>query len=160
MNLMITMLLAGLWHGAAWTYVIWGGIYGLLLIGEHLLGRFRYAGSAVADTWTRWFKIFLTFHTVCLLWVLFRCRAIEDIWVILARLYPFNVSAPMTHGMLCAILIMAGGFLAQAVSDNKHYVNPIARLPIAFKCLVYAFILMLMTVASGAGVKPFIYFQF
>lgn len=161
LNLMMTMLLAGLWHGAAWTYVIWGGLHGLLLILEHLVGSIG-AGRVIRPrgSWYKWLKVFITFNAVCLLWIVFRCQSIGDVWTILGRLHPFSISAPMSNGMICAIIIMVGGFAAQAIAEKDSYRNPMVKIPVIAKSAVYAAILMLMTVASGAGVKPFIYFQF
>ncbi len=65
-NLMLTMLLGGLWHGAAWTFVVWGGIHGLGLCIERATGWRPTSTAAV------WFGRVLTFHVVCFAWIFFR----------------------------------------------------------------------------------------
>ena len=64
-NLMITMLLGGLWHGAAWGFILWGGIHGTALVVEHQLSGRR-------DVLPGWLKWFITFHIVVLAWIVFR----------------------------------------------------------------------------------------
>ena len=64
-NLMITMLLGGLWHGAAWGFVLWGGIHGTALVIEH---QFRGRDLGIPE----WLKWFVTFHVVVLAWIVFR----------------------------------------------------------------------------------------
>src|SRR6202020_582541 len=76
-NLMLTMVLGGLWHGAAWTFVIWGAFHGTLLVVEHALG-----GRLRAPGWLRWL---VTFHLVVLGWIVFRAQSIGDVWTLLKR---------------------------------------------------------------------------
>ena len=71
-NLMITMVLVGLWHGAAWTFVLWGGYHGVGLVAEHALG-----GRLRLPTWLRWL---VTFHLVVLGWILFRATSLQNFW--------------------------------------------------------------------------------
>ncbi len=71
-NLMLTMLLGGLWHGAAWTFVVWGGIHGARLAAERGL-RERF-GTARVPAWAGWL---VTFNVVCLAWVFFRAPGPE-----------------------------------------------------------------------------------
>ena len=69
-NLLTTMLLGGLWHGANWTFVIWGGIHGAGLAIEQVLGVAKnWSASSFFGTWMR--RIFV-FHLVCFTWIFFR----------------------------------------------------------------------------------------
>jgi D-alanyl-lipoteichoic acid acyltransferase DltB (MBOAT superfamily) len=87
-NLVITMLIAGLWHGAAWTFVLWGGLHGLGLSVNHLWeARRRGRKEKPRQQW--WIKalcVFTTFHFVCLGWVLFRAGSLRQTWEVLRRL--------------------------------------------------------------------------
>ena len=68
-NLMLTMVLGGLWHGAAWTFVLWGAFHGVGLVAEHALGgRMRLPG------WLRWL---VTFHLIVFGWILFRSQSFD-----------------------------------------------------------------------------------
>ena len=81
-NLFLTMLLGGLWHGAAWTFVVWGALHGGYLVGERVVkARWQEArGPDAAPLWpapvTRALQWFLTFHLVCLAWIFFRADSV------------------------------------------------------------------------------------
>src|SRR5439155_10020960 len=77
-NLLITMVLGGLWHGAAWPFVLWGLFHGLGLVGEHAVG-----GRLHAPGWLRWA---VTFHLVVFGWILFRSESVDLAGTFLSRL--------------------------------------------------------------------------
>jgi len=92
-NLILTMVLGGLWHGAAWTFVIWGALHGTYLVCERLLSR-RLGASAF---WNRPlmqpFLALMTFALVCLAWVFFRAGTLEAGWNITASMFGFGAGA-------------------------------------------------------------------
>ena len=83
--LTVTMGLGGLWHGAAWTFVIWGLFHGLLLAGERALGLVPAKGQ-IMPLPIRAIRILVMFHLACFAWVLFRAPDIESAWTILVKL--------------------------------------------------------------------------
>jgi hypothetical protein len=88
-NLMLTMLLGGLWHGAGWTFVIWGGLHGLYLVLQQAWQR---AFGAVR---ARWWPGVLTFFAVMLAWIFFRAPDVATAWDITGALVGANgVSLP------------------------------------------------------------------
>ncbi|MEX0144204.1 MBOAT family protein [Massilia sp. LMS1-1-1.1] len=92
-NLMLTMLLGGLWHGAGWTFVIWGGLHGLYLVLQQ--GWQRVFGAAPGYCWLRWWPGVLTFLAVMLAWVFFRAPDVATAWDITGALVGANgVSLP------------------------------------------------------------------
>jgi alginate O-acetyltransferase complex protein AlgI len=74
-NLIITMLLGGLWHGASWNFVIWGGLHGVFLAVHRIWGR---SDEESFPPWSAAFQTFLTFQLVCFAWIFFRCQSIEQ----------------------------------------------------------------------------------
>ena len=76
-NLMLTMLLGGLWHGAAWTFVAWGALHGLLLVLDRRFGR-GHDGESDHITRGDALRILLVFHATCLIWVFFRAPTFSD----------------------------------------------------------------------------------
>jgi D-alanyl-lipoteichoic acid acyltransferase DltB (MBOAT superfamily) len=76
-NLMLTMLLGGLWHGANWTFVVWGGIHGGGLGVERMVSERSAAAPAARPSWI-WLKRLLTFSVVCLAWIFFRARSVRE----------------------------------------------------------------------------------
>lgn len=87
-NVVLTMLIGGLWHGAAWTFVIWGGMHGLgLAVNRWWENRRRQQKRKPRQEW--WIKaicIIATFHFVCLTWVFFRAASLQQAWDVIARL--------------------------------------------------------------------------
>ena len=76
-NLMLTMLLGGLWHGASWTFVIWGGLHGLALI-VHREWHNRTKDSAAVQATMRWLAVPLTFYWICTTWIVFRSQDVVE----------------------------------------------------------------------------------
>lgn len=108
LNLMLTMLLGGLWHGAGWNFVIWGGFHGLLLA-LHRLWRHE---PAVVDERVRWKdlpRMVLVFHAVCFLWIFFRAATFGDAVAIIGKLLSDDYTRvwPVFQSgviLLCALL--------------------------------------------------------
>jgi alginate O-acetyltransferase complex protein AlgI len=154
-NLMLTMLLGGLWHGAAWTFVVWGGIHGLGLATERALG-WRPTSSAA-----RWFGRVVTFHVVCFAWIFFRADSFSRAGQVLERLFTaWGQSSP---------LVTTSVVLAIAVGVAGQYVRPRAvagvvggfqRLPALAQAGCIAVVLVAINTLGPEGVAPFIYFRF
>jgi alginate O-acetyltransferase complex protein AlgI len=163
-NLMLTMLLGGLWHGAAWTFVAWGGMQGLgLVLNRFLQDRRRARGlpeprvSAFGRAWRR----LLTFNFVCLAWVFFRADSFGAARDVLKQLFvAWGRPSP---------LVSTGVVLAIAVGIGMQYVpRRVPELVMArfsrLSPLAMGVSLAVVLVAIGAmgpqGVAPFIYFRF
>ena len=106
-NLMLTMLLGGLWHGASWTFVAWGGLHGLFLVGERGLRR-----TPAAD-WPFWrsylgkfFLAALTFGLVCIAWVFFRAESFSQAWAFLNAML-FKPGYGETQQVLSSLRVMS-----------------------------------------------------
>ncbi|MGK5037836.1 MBOAT family O-acyltransferase [Janthinobacterium sp. LB3P118] len=92
-NLILTMLLGGLWHGAGWTFVIWGGLHGLYLVLQQAWQSMF--GAVRARRWPGWWSSFLTFLAVMLAWIFFRAPDVATAWDIVGALVGANgVSLP------------------------------------------------------------------
>jgi alginate O-acetyltransferase complex protein AlgI len=100
LNLMITMLLGGLWHGAGWTFVIWGGLHGIYLVINqqwHLLRRSLGYDLSKSHWWSRGLACILTFIAVVIAWVFFRAKDLDTALLMLKGMMGFNgVSIPLT----------------------------------------------------------------
>ncbi|MBS2534701.1 MBOAT family protein [Catenulispora sp. NF23] len=167
-NLMLTMLLGGLWHGAAWTFVFWGGIHGIGLAMERAWPSMRKAlgfrngmpvwiPQPVKTTVGR----VVTFHVVCLAWVFFRAPDLGTAFAVLGRLFAGGPSTGVVTPTI--VLLIAAALAMQWVPRGVG-----ARLRTAFVTLpVYAqgvslgvLLLVIAAVSGGQGVAPFIYFRF
>jgi D-alanyl-lipoteichoic acid acyltransferase DltB (MBOAT superfamily) len=100
-NLMVTMLLGGLWHGAAWNFVIWGGLHGIYLCVNHLWQRWR-GGAVTRSPAAKLASWAVTFFAVVIAWVFFRARTAAGAWQMLGSLFGFEAgsSAYASPGIL------------------------------------------------------------
>jgi alginate O-acetyltransferase complex protein AlgI len=154
-NLLLTMLLGGLWHGAAWTFVVWGGIHGLGLALERALGWRPTSPRAV------WLGRLLTFHVVCFAWVFFRADSFSRAGDVLARLFTaWGQGSPLvTSSVVLAILAgVLGQYLRPGVLGAT--LRGFQRLPVPAQATCFAVALMLINTLGPEGVAPFIYFRF
>lgn len=155
-NLLIVFLLSGLWHGANWTFVLWGGLHGLLLIGERSFKRYFPPTSHVFLKAIGWGFVF-TF--VCFSWVLFRCPDVASIQLYFTRLFTMGFalySPTVTFGLgfaqllLCVIVIGLLFVYEWRVSRNEGIFS-----------WANLFVLCLLIFLLGRdGQNEFIYFQF
>lgn len=117
-NVVLTMLIGGLWHGAAWTFVIWGGMHGLgLAVNRWWENRRRQQKRRPRQEW--WIKaacILATFHFVCLTWVFFRAASLQQAWDVLSRLGALKFE---TANLAWPVLVvMAVGYLAHWIPKD------------------------------------------
>jgi len=160
-NLMITMLLGGLWHGASWTFVAWGALHGSYLITHRIWSRSSSPQIQTLRTnkaWL-WFSRILLFHAVCLAWVLFRASSFHMAAVTLSRFtsrgYPTLLTIPV-------ILTLALGLLAQYAPRNlrRGTETVMSWMPAVTTGAFFALGIALIELLGPSGVAPFIYFQF
>ncbi|MFV1990668.1 MAG: MBOAT family protein [Acidimicrobiales bacterium] len=153
-NLMLVMLIGGLWHGAAWNFVVWGGIHGSMLVWERWTSD-RGLSMGLAP-WVRWL---LTFNIVCLAWVFFRAASFSDAMLMLSRLVHFGESPLVTVGVVAVIVLtLAAQFLPPGWADVPR--KRFGDLPWVAQGAIFGLALMLISALGPVGVSPFIYFQF
>jgi D-alanyl-lipoteichoic acid acyltransferase DltB (MBOAT superfamily) len=160
-NLMLTMLIGGLWHGAAWTFVVWGGLHGLALAGERWWHDRSPAPARSPSGWPRWRARILTFHFVCFAWIFFRSDSFGSAWEMIEGLFTgWGEPSPLvTSGVLLAIAVGIGSQYLPARLPRVVMAR-FSRLPVLGQATVLALALMLTSVLGPEGVAPFIYFQF
>jgi len=160
-NLMLTMLLGGLWHGAAWTFVIWGGLHGSAMVWERWRRERRGPVERVETRWTTWRARIVTFHFVCFAWIFFRADSFTAAWDLIAGLFTrWGEASPLvTSGVLLAIAVGIGSqYLPTRIP--RLVMARFSRLPVLGQATVLALALMLTSAMGPEGVAPFIYFQF
>jgi D-alanyl-lipoteichoic acid acyltransferase DltB (MBOAT superfamily) len=151
-NLMITMVLVGLWHGAAWTFVLWGTYHGIGLVAEHAIG-----GRLKLPGWLRWL---VTFHLVVFGWILFRATSLQNFWEFVSRLAVPGVPTLWSATVLAAIAVTIGFQLLPALPLQRLQFR-IERLHPALLGAGLAVVIALAgATVSSQGVPPFIYFRF
>jgi D-alanyl-lipoteichoic acid acyltransferase DltB (MBOAT superfamily) len=161
LNLMITMFLGGLWHGASWTFVVWGGLQGFYMVGHRLwtgcparaIQRLR------ANTAWAWVARLLMFHAVCFGWVFFRSSTISLAGMMLKRL---GSRGAVTLAAWPAVAMMVLGLFGQYVPRlwRRGVEATMSRLPMLWSGTALAFGVFFIEMLGPTGVAPFIYFQF
>lgn len=159
-NLMITMLLGGLWHGASWTFVLWGGLHGLYLVAHRALAR--RGDREPEQPWgiRDLLPTLATFHLVCFAWIFFRSPSLGAAASVLTgiatlRPGPIDLNAPVMLAAAAAAIFLIDFLQRRRGSDTPVLSwNPVAR-GIAYAAMVVAILIF-----SGATPVPFIYFQF
>jgi D-alanyl-lipoteichoic acid acyltransferase DltB (MBOAT superfamily) len=165
-NLFITMLLCGLWHGAAWPFVIWGMIHGLYLIVHRMILRSRKPDLSWPQSLSGWvpclLKIFVTFHLAALAWVLFRSASIESAVVYYEGLFRFQSFTGFSAKVLFAGLLVIALDVAQTWIGNQTWLTDIKKYKFARYAVAQIMLLSIAaaTIAHLDTVTPFIYFQF
>jgi alginate O-acetyltransferase complex protein AlgI len=159
-NLMITMLLGGLWHGAQWTFVAWGGLHGILLCIERLLGIGR--KDTAARGFTAVVRIGLTFLVVTLGWVLFRSPSFGVAVSIYRALFAGGAGASLLAGwqaVLATAIVAFGGL--RFILDRWNISPAWQALRPSVQIGALAGLLLALQLFSWPGVSPtFIYFKF
>ena len=151
-NLMITMVLGGLWHGAAWGFVLWGTLHGAGLVIERFL-----RGRIDAPAWLRWA---IVFNLVVFGWVLFRAETLElalTFYAQLAQPGPATLWAPVTVAAVVGVI----GFQLLPPAPLERLRLRVAELPsYALGFGLAAVVALVGATVPSQGVPPFIYFQF
>ena len=155
-NLALTMLLGGLWHGAAWRFLLWGALHGGYLVLERTLGL----GRAPASAGRRALRRVWIFHLVCFGWIFFRAPSLERAGAVLAGLVRPDWSPPALP--LAVLLALGVGLGAQGIPARwlERAEEGFARLSPLAQGAVVAVTLAGISALSPPGVPAFIYFQF
>ena len=160
-NLMIVMLLGGLWHGASWNFVAWGGLHGLYLV-VHRLWRSRRPraetpssgpGAAVSDL----FSMVAVFHLVAVTWLFFRVPDMESAWIYLSGMLSFQGGLhPINPGVVFGFAILLALDLLPYRSEDHDF--PL-RWTWTRQAAIYTSMILALLLFGGPD-APFIYFQF
>jgi len=177
-NIAIVFVLSGLWHGANWTFVLWGALHGAYLIAGRLTfsARERIAGAlglARHPAIRRAIGVIVTFQLVSLAWLFFRATSIGHARALLARIWrapSFDGPNPADAGalfsfshdghvliaalLICALLVVE--FVASRPSASERW----SRVPVWLRWPAYDALILLMLWMGDLGARSFIYFQF
>ena len=160
-NLMATMLLGGLWHGAAWTFVIWGGIHGVGLTVERWWRVRSPERARAASGWRIWLQRLLTFNVVCLAWIFFRSDSLDLAWQMLSGLFTrWGQPSPLVTAGVVFWIVVGIGTQYLPARVPRGIMARLAALPLAGQSVVLAGAIMLVNAMGPQGVSPFIYFRF
>jgi alginate O-acetyltransferase complex protein AlgI len=161
-NLIIVMFIGGLWHGAAWTFVVWGLIHGFCLVVEHFL-RAATKGAGWKETLpVQLILCAITYFFVCIAWVFFRATSFQGAGMLLGAMagkIPVGQAILSGREILQVLLVIAGLWFAHWRLRNTSLESAIASKPAWLIGVVWTLMLCAIILTQGSG-NAFIYFQF
>ena len=168
LNLIVTMLLGGLWHGAAWRFVLWGGWHGASLAVHkwfmaHVPG-FKAQGADM-PRWRRIIGIVVTFHVVCFGWIMFRASDLQTARNMLSQIFTDfkpELIPQVVSGYAAVMGLMAVGYLLHLmpVRSELWAQRTVTESPLPVKVVTIAVLVWAVMLIKSAEIQPFIYFQF
>jgi alginate O-acetyltransferase complex protein AlgI len=161
-NLMITMTLGGIWHGREATFLLWGIYHGALLVGHRVaepwLKRIDPEDPVERACW-KGLRIIVTFHLVCIGWLLFRARSMEQALGML-RAIVYNPSIPAAAYLVPVMVVVIPLLIAQLIQYLADDLDIIARTPWYVRSAFYTACFYAIVLGANFGGQQFIYFQF
>ena len=158
-NLLLTMLLGGLWHGASWNFVIWGGIHGLWLVLERVV-LFRIPNWQSRSPLMSILRWAITFHLVCLAWIFFRTPDLASSLLVLQKLGALSALSAGLGSWASLATLLAGFLLAHWLGDRLDLKQRIGDGSLRLHVGVTFLCLLLLIVFVPERTSPFIYFRF
>ena len=168
MNLMITMLLGGLWHGASISFILWGALHGIALAAhKFIMGHFSSfkALGCEMKPWRRVLGVLITFHVVCFGWILFRATSMKAVGEMLRQIFTNfhpEVFMQFVLGYKGVFALMVIGYVLHFMPKRSEDAlrGVVTRSPLLIQAAILAIAIFIVVQFKSAGVQPFIYFQF
>ncbi|MFA5070053.1 MAG: MBOAT family O-acyltransferase [Patescibacteria group bacterium] len=172
LNIIIVFLVSGLWHGASWTFVIWGFIHGIYMIIHKLISKFKMKiikneNNEIKNSFLKLLRIFITFHLILLAWIFFRANSVGDSIYIIKNIF-VNITSTFQDIFLIipreSILLIGAllflVFIFQVIQERKGVINLLNKTPILFRWSLYIAIIFIILLFGQFAKNPFIYQQF
>ena len=165
-NLMVTMLLGGLWHGASWTFVLWGAYHGLILILHRLAEpvlKYTRGENRTFKAVIKCVKVVVFFHVICYGWILFRAQSFEQIAAMTRVLLfsGFKLSAVQMWNLFSGFIFYVWFLMAvQIYQYVKNDLMAVYKSHWLARGLFYYLCIMMILIYGVTDAKDFIYFQF
>ena len=167
LNLFMTMLLGGLWHGASWNFILWGALHGVALgchkfFSQEILHHDRHYYSA---GWRRIVAIIITFHFVCFCWIFFRCSDMETAVTMLNQVatnFHPELLWQVISGYPWVFGLMAFGIISHYLPDSwqQHIVARLSMTNVFVCAVLITAVIYIVIQVKSSDIQPFIYFQF
>ncbi|MCD7969645.1 MAG: MBOAT family protein [Alistipes sp.] len=167
-NLMITMLLGGLWHGAAVRFLLWGALHGgALATHKFFMGLFPSLKSEGKEMgrFRRIIGILITFHLVCFGWIFFRAPDMSTAFTVIGRIagnFNLGMIPEVIKGYAGVFFLIALGYLLHFTSEKTEIraTRWVSNLPLFIMAILMIAVIWIVMQVKSAGIQPFIYFQF
>jgi alginate O-acetyltransferase complex protein AlgI len=159
-NVMVTMLLGGLWHGASWRFIFWGALHGIYLMVERGLGKIFTGTYFFQQTGMRIVLVMITYFFLCITWVFFRAEDFASAFALISTMFYPDAGNLVEQGEIYRVLIISAILLLfQWKLRDSSLEAFMGNLPWWFRGITMAFILISIALAP-VDERAFIYFQF
>jgi D-alanyl-lipoteichoic acid acyltransferase DltB (MBOAT superfamily) len=159
-NLVITMLLGGLWHGVAWTFAIWGLLHGVALAGTRAWLTWRGRPKQPVNPWRHAVAVFFTYQFVCFTWIFFRAGSLADALEILGRLGSLSIGFENVTATLALVLILSAAALFAKKAWYAQAMEGFAQSPFYVHAAAMVLVAVAIQFLGGRGGTPFVYSRF
>lgn len=160
-NLFLTMVVAGLWHGANWTFAAWGAFHGLWLCVE-AINRKRAGNKApVAGGWRKTMRILVCFHLVCISYVFFRADSLAQVWTLVSSVvhsWQWTSFCSFGYGYLLFFALPLVAY--EWWTERERDILVLTSKPWAYRAVAYALIVIMMLFFAPPSANEFVYFRF
>lgn len=166
-NLFITMVIGGLWHGASWMYLIWGGLQGIFLVGHKTMRTIfpRIDREKRTAWWRRAINIIVTFNLIAASMVFFRAdsmQTVKEIWASITGNFHADVAPQFVEAYLAIVLVIIGAYLMHFAPSrwtsklkSAYHVSPLV-----IQAIVLAIVILIVIQTRQSDIMPFVYMQY
>lgn len=168
MAVMVVFTLSGLWHGANWTFIVWGALNGIFYLVETIVKK--QMATFTSFKFPKWFQVFITFNLICITWIFFRANNVtEGVFILqqigsalkgagasIGNIFPFSVLSPTVIGLMGVILLLYVHLLERSLLVQAR----IGKQPTLVRWALYMGLSYGTIILGNVGAKQFIYFQF
>lgn len=163
-NLLVTMLLGGLWHGANIKFLIWGALHGLGLAINKIVRNLR-PKHALTPTWQKVLSWIITFHFVCFAWIFFRADNTNTAFSVIKNIgtridLSIAIDIIYQYGAIFTVIITGFAIHWLPTDWKEHYRGAFIKMPLTLKGMVILVVLAIIYQFKTTDLQPFIYFQF
>lgn len=160
MNIAIVFLLSGLWHGANWTFVVWGALHGLFYLGFWLSWPRTSEEMEQDNPLLQAFRMVVTFHLVCFAWIFFRAPSLSDALLVIGKIGGELWRVPFTSAGLRTLLLAAVVCVFEWINRHRAHALEIARWRPTVRWAFYYGVALVIIGFANLNYVPFIYFDF
>lgn len=165
-NLLVAMLLSGIWHGSTWNFLIWGGLHGIVLVGLNISDKF--IGRNRLTLWQvgkiklgKLLAIVITFHFVCFSFTVFRLDTLNDVYTLYQALFSAELLMPNSTVIIALSLFIIGlSFYRLWLFFFQQFVKFLNMIPTLFWAVPITLLIVIIIIFSPSGIPGFIYAGF
>ncbi len=161
LNTMIVFVVSGLWHGAAYTFLIWGALHGLLMIAEKLIYKDKLKTLSDKFSFANLLRTILTFFLVSFAWIFFRAESLQDALLIISKIFTSHGAVFMYHdtfsiGLVTLLMVL----IYEVIKEAKVNVRIVSSRHFIVKYITVVVLICYILAFGVLNNSSFIYFQF